>query len=412
MTLNVGEALGAYRLVAYLGEGSLATVYKAYHAALDRHVAVKVLKPAFQGDASARGRFQQEAQLSARLDHPNIVPIHDLIVQGTQVFLVSKYIEGETLRSRLGRGPLPPVDCARMLGALGAALHHAHARGLVHGDIKPSNILLGTDGNVYLADFGGGRLATNELTRGAPDYVSPEQARAQEPLDARLDQYALGVVLFEALTGVVPFRAVDARGVIRQHQTALPPRPSALNPALSREIEDVILTALSKEPALRYTDIASLVSAFHKATAPPRPPTAPLRPGATGDASGTGQLPFTADLLPASPGGPSISIMLTTGTGHVFRLANQSEYLVGRSEPSRSFRPDVDLAQLRGMELGVSRRHGRLHLEAGVLYYTDLKSTNGSRVNGARLYAEIPQMLEDGDELCIGKIVFRVYFGT
>jgi serine/threonine-protein kinase len=409
--LNVGEALGAYRLVAFLGEGSLASVYKAYHAALDRHVTLKVLKPDYYADPAVRLRFQQEARLSARLDHPNIVPVHDFVVQGDLLYLVSKHIEGETLAARIARGPLSPADCGRMLGAVGAALQHAHGHSILHGDLKPANTLLAADGNVYLTDFGVARVVTGDLAPGSPAYISPEQARGSAEVDARADQYALGVVLFESLTGVLPFRAATARELIHQHQTALPPRPSALNPALGREVEDVILTALSKEPRQRYPDVQALVAAFQKSIAPPRPPTAPLRAG--GENVVSGKLPFTADLpVIVTPAGPSISIMLTTVTGQVFRLANKPEYYVGRSEPTRSFKPDVDLAALRGMELGVSRRHGRLHVDSGTLYYTDLKSTNGSRVNGARLYAEIPQTLEDGDELCVGSIVFRVYFGT
>jgi len=290
---------------------------------------------------------------------------------------------------------------------VGAALQFAHERSLLHGDLKPTNILLAADGNVLVTDFGVTRVVTGELTHSAPEYISPEQARAGADLDGRADQYALGVILFEALTGVLPFRAADARGVIHQHLISLPPRPSALNPNLTRPVEDVILTALSKDPAKRYTDVLAMTGAFQRATAPPRPSTAPLR---TEDA--TAFLASTADLAAQSGEGVGVNIMLTSAGGHVFRLSGKSEYLLGRSEPTRPFQPDVDLADLRGMELGVSRKHGRLHFERGQLHYTDLKSTNGSRVNGAGLYSEIPLILEDGDELCLGKMVFRIYFGA
>jgi serine/threonine-protein kinase len=403
---GVGDALGAYRLVEYLGEGTLATVYKAYQGSLDRHVTVKLLKPEFVREPGVRLRFQNEAQQSARLEHPNIVPVYDCVAQGDWLYLVTKYVEGETLRVRLMRGPLQPGDCARLLGGVGAALQHAHSRGALHGDLKPSNILLASDGNVYLSDFGVVRLVTGDLSRASPDYISPEQAQPDADLDGRADQYALGVVLFEALTGVLPFRAADARDVVHQHLLALPPRPSALNPSLTRPLEDVILTALSKEPERRYRDVAGMVTAFQKATAPPRPPTAPLF-----ELGGAARAQQTADLRP-SVTGPPVSIMLTTAGGQVFNLSGKAVYYLGRSEPTRSLHPDVDLSDVRGMELGVSRRHGRLHYEGGRLFYTDLKSTNGSRVNGARLYAEIPMSLEDGDELCLGKVAFRVYFGT
>ncbi len=408
VTLNVGDTLGAYRLVAFLGEGTLALVYKAYHAALDRHVALKVLKPNYQNDPSVRMRFQQEAQQSAHLHHPNILPVYDFVSAGERMYLAMRHVEGETLRQRLERGPLTLGDAARLLGGVGAALNYAHERGLLHGDLKPSNILLSSDGNVYLADFGTVRVVTGDLSRGTPDYVSPEQARTGDEVGIKADQYALGVVLFEALTGVLPFRAPDPHGVVLHHLMTLPPRPSAINGNISQGVEDVILTALAKAPRDRHADVAAMVAAFQKAAAPPRPPTAPLKMPA-GGAWPAG----TADLRPAVPGeGADISIMLTAPGGQVLRLAGQSEYTLGRSEPTRSFAPDVDLADLRGMDMGVSRKHGRLHFERGRLHYTDLKSTNGSRINGALLYAEIPVMLEDGDELCLGKLVFRVYFGV
>jgi len=408
VTLNVGDSLGSYRLVAFLGEGTLALVYKAYHAALDRHVALKFLKPKFQNDPSVRMRFQQEAQQSAHLHHPNILPVYDFVSSGERLYLAMRYVEGETLRTRLERGPLTLADAARLLGGIGAALQHAHERGLLHGDLKPSNILLSSDGNVYLADFGIVRVVTGDLSRGTPDYVSPEQARAGDEVNVKADQYALGVVLFEALTGVLPFRANDAHGVVLHHLMTLPPRPSAINGNIPQAMEEVILTALAKTPRDRFADVAVMVAAFQKAAAPPRPPTAPLKLP-----KGTQWMPDTADLRPTGPGeGAGISIMLTAPGGQVLRLSGKDDYVLGRSEPTRSFVPDVDLADLHGMDMGVSRKHGRLHFERGRLHYTDLKSTNGSRINGALLYAEIPVMLEDGDELCLGKLVFRVYFGV
>jgi len=290
---------------------------------------------------------------------------------------------------------------------VGAALQYAHKRGIVHSHLKPSNILLATDGNVLLTDFGVARLATVDFSYASPNYISPEQARSPSDLDGRSDQYALGVVLFEALTGVLPFRDADARGVIQQHQQSLPPRPAELKPDLAKAVEAVILRALAKDPAQRFPDIAALVAAFQKAASPPRPPTVPLR-----NAEGTQVLPMTADLpaeLVENPAG--MTVMLMMPAGQMFKLSGKTEYSLGRSEPTRPAKPDVDLAEWQGMELGVSRRHGRLHFDSGRLYYTDLNSSNGSRVNGAGLYSEIPVALEDGDEICLGKIAFRVYFG-
>ena len=403
-----GATVGTYRIVEKLGEGSLATVYKAYHPALDRHVTLKVLKLGPTDDPTLRLRFQHEARQVARLDHPNIVPVHDFLEIDGLLCLVLKFVEGETLKDRLKRGLLTFDECGRMIGGVGAALQHAHDRGIVHCDLKPSNIILGLDGNVYLTDFGVARLATFDLSESSPDYISPEQARKAPDLDGRADQYALGVVMFEALTGVLPFRSDDPRSVIHQHLLSLPPPPSAINPKLNHDVEEVILRALSKDTHQRFPDVAALVAAFRKAAAPPRPPTAPLRPR-----EGTQALPITTDLEPRPvPEGTGVTVMLMMPGGQMFKLSGKSEYMLGRSEPTRPYRPDVDLAEWQGMELGVSRRHGKLHFDTGRLYYTDLKSSNGSRVNGGGLYSEIPVALQDGDEICLGKIAFRVYFGT
>jgi serine/threonine protein kinase len=405
--LTDGAAIGSYRIMAKLGEGSLANVYKAYQPSLDRYVTLKVLKAALSEDPALRVRFQHEARQVARLDHPNIVPIHDFVEINGNLCLVMKFVEGETLQARLERGPLDVAECARQLGGIGAALQHAHQRGIVHSHLKPSNILLASDGNVLLTDFGVARLATGDFSYASPNYISPEQARSPSDLDGRSDQYALGVVLFEALTGVVPFRASDARGVISQHLLNLPPRPAELKPDLAQAVEEVILRALAKDPAQRFPDVAGLVAAFQKAASPPRPPTVPLR-----NSEGTQVLPLTTDLAAQPVGNPAgVTVMLMMPAGQMFKLTGKTDYSLGRSEPTRPSKPDVDLADWQGMELGVSRRHGRLHFDNGRLFYTDLNSSNGSRVNGAGLYSQIPVMLDDGDEICMGKIAFRVYFG-
>lgn len=407
MDLPEGATIGSYRIIEKLGEGGLATVYKAYHPALDRPVTLKVLKAGPNDDPSLRVRFQHEARQVARLDHPNIVPVHDFLEMDGQLCLVMKFVEGETLKAVLARGPLTVEDCARMLGGVGAALQHAHERGIVHCDLKPSNIIMGIDGNVFLTDFGVARLATVDISYAAPAYVSPEQARRAPELDGRSDQYALGVVMFEALTGEVPFRSDDPRGVIHQHLLSLPPQPSAINPKLSQAVEEVVLRALAKDTHERFPDVAAMVAAFRKAAAPPRPATAPLR-----QKEGTQALPTTTELEPKPVDkAAGVNVMLMLPGGQMFNLTGKTEYSLGRSDPTRPKKPDVDLADWQGMERGVSRVHGKLHFDGGRLYYTDLKSSNGSRVNGAGLYSEIPVALDDGDEICLGKIAFRVYFG-
>src|SRR5260370_28159792 len=159
MAFVIGESVGPYRITEQLGQGGMATVYRAYHANLDRYVAIKVLHPAFKEDPNFLTRFQREAQIVARLEHPNIVPIYDYSDHDGQPYLVMKFIEGQTLKARVAEKPLPLQDVVRMLESVGQALTYAHSAGILHRDIKPSNILLEKGVEPYLADFGLARIA-------------------------------------------------------------------------------------------------------------------------------------------------------------------------------------------------------------------------------------------------------------
>ena len=185
MPFAAGETVGQYRIIEQLGQGGMATVFKAYHPLLDRFVAIKALHPAFREDPNFLARFQREARVVAKLDHPNIVPIYDFAESEGRPYLVMKFIEGETLKARLENGPLPNNEILSIVEAVGAALSYAHQQGVLHRDIKPSNVLLATDGQIYLADFGLARIAqagestlSSDMMLGTPQYISPEQALA------------------------------------------------------------------------------------------------------------------------------------------------------------------------------------------------------------------------------------------
>jgi serine/threonine protein kinase len=245
----------------------MASVYKAYHAALDRYVALKVLHPAFLEDPNFLARFQREARLVAKLDHPNIVPIFDYSEYEGRPYLVMKYIEGETLKARLTRGPISSYEISRIMGAVGAALSYAHKHGILHRDIKPSNVLLANDGGIYLADFGLARIAatgestlSTDMVMGTPQYVSPEQALGKKDLDEGTDIYSLGVMLYELVVGKVPFNADTPFSIIHDHIYTPLPMPSKVNPQVSAEVERVLLKALAKERRDRYPDIDSFVT--------------------------------------------------------------------------------------------------------------------------------------------------------
>ncbi|MGD0610625.1 MAG: protein kinase [Anaerolineales bacterium] len=271
MPFNAGEMAGPYRIIEQLGQGGMASVYKAYHAALDRYVALKVLHPAFLEDPNFLARFQREARLVAKLDHPNIVPIFDYSEYEGRPYLVMKYIEGETLKARLTRGPISSYEISRIMGAVGAALSYAHKHGILHRDIKPSNVLLANDGGIYLADFGLARIAatgestlSTDMVMGTPQYVSPEQALGKKDLDEGTDIYSLGVMLYELVVGKVPFNADTPFSIIHDHIYTPLPMPSKVNPQVSAEVERVLLKALAKERRDRYPDIDSFVTAFNQ----------------------------------------------------------------------------------------------------------------------------------------------------
>jgi tRNA A-37 threonylcarbamoyl transferase component Bud32/tetratricopeptide (TPR) repeat protein len=268
-----GENVGAYRIVEKLGQGGMATVYKAYHPALDRYVAIKVMHPAFMEDPSFLARFQREARIVAKLDHPHIIPIYDFAEHNGHPYLVMRFIEGETLKARtVARGSLEPQEILCIARAVGQALTYAHGQGVLHRDIKPSNILLTPAGGVYLTDFGLARMAeagestlSRDMMLGTPQYISPEQAKGIRALDARTDVYSLGVVLYELLVGRVPFTADTPYAIVHDHIFTPLPMPRELNPDLPESLERVLLKALAKEPDDRFQSVEELVTALEGA---------------------------------------------------------------------------------------------------------------------------------------------------
>ncbi|MCL5611695.1 MAG: protein kinase, partial [Chloroflexi bacterium] len=272
MSFNIGENVGPYRIVEQLGQGGMATVYKAYHAALDRYVAVKALHPAFGEDPNFEVRFQREARLVAKLEHPNIVPVYDYAEHEHRPYLVMKFIEGDTLKARLNQGPLTSTEISTVVDAVGAALAYAHKQGILHRDIKPSNVLLATDGQIYLADFGLARIAqsgestlSSDMIMGTPQYISPEQAMGKKDLDEGTDIYSFGVMLYELVVGQVPFNADTPFSIIHDHIYSPLPMPRAINPKVPESVERVLLKGLAKERADRYANIDAFVQAFKQA---------------------------------------------------------------------------------------------------------------------------------------------------
>ena len=263
-----GRQLGQYRIVARLGEGGMATVYRAYQPRMDRYVALKVLPRHYASDPTFVGRFEQEAKVIANLEHPSILPVHDYGEDDGYTYLVMRYVPAGTLADEMSQGPLAMGRVLQVLSQVGAALDHAHARGVIHRDIKPSNILIDEESNCFLTDFGIAKMleAAAQLTVtggfvGTPTYASPEQCLGRD-LDGRSDIYSLGVMLYEMATGRVPFDAETPMAVAIKKLHDPLPLPSSANPELSQPLEGVILKALAREPGDRYAVAGDMVRAL------------------------------------------------------------------------------------------------------------------------------------------------------
>ncbi len=272
MPFQQGENVGPYRIIEQLGQGGMATVFKAYHPNLDRYVAIKVLHPAFKQDPQFLERFQREARVVAKLDHPNIVPVFDYADHNGQSYLVMKFIEGETLKSVLDRQWPGKEQILSIVQSVGKALTYAHAQGVLHRDVKPSNILITESGKVYLADFGLARMAeagpstlSGDQLLGTPQYISPEQARGAHDLDDGTDIYSFGIVLYQLAVGRVPYNSDTPFSIIHDHIYTPLPMPRSINDKIPADLERVLLKALAKDRSDRFASVQELVGAFDKA---------------------------------------------------------------------------------------------------------------------------------------------------
>jgi eukaryotic-like serine/threonine-protein kinase len=260
-----------YRLDHLIGRGGMATVWSATDTVLDRTVAIKRLHAGLLADAEHAERFRREAMLVARLSHPNVVRLLDRGEDADGPYLVMELVDGENLKARLRReGALDPDEAARICAEVARALSYAHGQGVVHRDIKAQNVLLTPEGGVKLADFGIARLIESEgeagLTKtdmllGSADYLSPEQADGR-PIDARTDIYSLGILLYECLTGVLPFRGEGFVAVAMKHCSEPLPDPRLASPAVPEWLAACTIRAAAKDPAARYPDAARMDAAL------------------------------------------------------------------------------------------------------------------------------------------------------
>jgi hypothetical protein len=253
-----GDSIGDYKVLDLVGSGGMGSVYRIEHSITKRIEAMKLLPLGLRSGPEELHRFEREIQVQARLQHPNIAAVYNAIRDGSSIALVMEYVQGESLQKKLERGKLPIQTALDYAGQMLDALGYAHENGVVHRDVSPANIVITAAGVAKLTDFGLARavtdlrLTTTGVAVGCPWYMSPEQVRAVEEIDARADIYAAGAVLHEMLTGAKLFDAESSFAVMRAHTEATPKPPSAHAPGIPTALDQVVARAVAKDPAARF----------------------------------------------------------------------------------------------------------------------------------------------------------------
>lgn len=273
MTFEIGQKAGPYEIVAVLENPRTGRAYKVRNTMADRFELLRILPAELRENQEELERFLREIKVHARLSHPNIVSFYTATELEGQAVMTSEFFEGMTLEKRLEAGPMPPDEAIACMSQALAALGYAHEHGVAHREVSPPNILLGPDGAVKLTGFGLAKSAADpQLTcagtvMGWLEYMSPEQVKGLATVDSRTDIYSAGAVLYEMVTGQIPFIRKNEFDLMMAHVNAPPPSPLGLKPDLSLELSHIILTALAKDPAERFQTAAQFREALQRLSA-------------------------------------------------------------------------------------------------------------------------------------------------
>lgn len=414
----IGQSLNRYKITVLIGEGGIGSVYKAADTVLQRDVAIKVMNPELSKRSDFRERFLNEARLAARLDHPNIVQVHDFAEEGDLLYIVMEYIPGDNLRKMLQTLKAQKkwvilTEAVQIVIQVAQAIEYVHSQGVLHRDIKPDNLMLkpepigGLPYRIIITDLGLARLTNGEMlseeniSMGTPAYMSPEQALGQK-MDERSDVYSVGVLLFELCVGRLPFPAKTLQEAIRYHTQEPVPLPRSIRPDLPEALELIILKALEKDPSRRFTNAGELVQALEKTL--PDITQSLYTPADTGD---TVSLVTQYDLTPYSGDGQGVTYPQVSQDYIEVLLPDHSTRMVqikpGGTTIGRDPSNDIVLDSPK-----ISRQHSRVQFDGTKYWISDLNSKNGTYIANDRLVPGEPEVWTPDRAVKVGDVYLRL----
>lgn len=411
-----GKALGQYTLRDFVGKGGMGMVYRAYQERLKRDVAVKILAAIRSSQPEHIQRFNREAETSALLEHPHIVPIYDYGTQDDITYVVMRFLSGGSLSERInlaksGRQPrMSLFQIADLLRQVGGALDYAHAKGVIHRDIKPSNVMFDNVGNAFLVDFGlvklldssGGTLTSSGMILGTPTYMAPEQW-LDESLSPAIDQYALGIIIYTLLTEELPFDATKPYELMNLHCNHMPPPPHQKRPDVPEAVSEVIFRAIAKKTTDRFPNVTEFAQAFQNAIS--NQPTS-FTPKS---ALGLEETPVAQAYIPPIPA----SVPEAKPLAFLYVSQSRDKSMIGQRVAITELPFEIGRLSRHlnfDNDKNVSRSHARIFIDdAGDFYLEDLGSTLATTIQQAQLQPYAPVRLEQNDQICLGTTTFLTF---